>query len=185
MLKRTFDIVLSSTGLFLLCLPILALVLIVRLTSPGPGFFAQQRIGRDCKPFACYKLRTMYLDTPFVATHEIEASSVTPVGRWLRRLKLDELPQLWNVLRGDMSLVGPRPCLPLQAELIEKRRQRGVFRARPGISGRAQVLGVDMSDPDRLCRIDAEYIATQSFVGDLILLAKTFTRSAQGDRVRA
>lgn len=184
MLKRTLDILVSSIGLLFITLPILSLALLIKITSPGKAFFAQQRVGRDRKIFVCYKLRTMYRETPSVATHEIQTSSVTFIGRWLRRSKLDELPQLWNVLRGDMSLVGPRPCLPNQTELIEKREQNGVFRVRPGITGLAQVAGVDMSDPERLSRLDSEYIRKQNLAGDLILLMKTFTSKARGDRVK-
>ncbi len=115
------------------------------------------------KLFTCYKLRTMYSYTPSVGTHEVQLSSVTPIGRRLRRWKLDELPHLWNVLRGDMSLVGPRPCLPIQSELIEKRRQMGVLDFRPGITGLAQVAGVDMSDPERLANIDSRIRAETKF----------------------
>jgi O-antigen biosynthesis protein WbqP len=184
MIKRAFDIFVSSSSLLVFALPVLLLAIFIRLTTHGNGFFAQQRVGLHGEPFTCYKLRTMYLHTPSVGTHEVQQSSVTPVGHWLRRLKLDELPQLWNVLRGDMSLVGPRPCLPVQVELIEKRRQRGVFDVRPGITGLAQVAGVDMSDPERLSSIDAEYVRKQSFMGDLVLLGKTFSSRARGDHVR-
>lgn len=184
MLKRAFDIFVSSLGLLFFSLPILSLALLIKLTTPGNGFFAQQRVGRHGKLFVCYKLRTMYLHTPSLGTHEIGLSSVTWIGRWLRRFKLDEIPQLWNVLRGDMSLVGPRPCLPSQHELIEKRQQMGVFDIRPGITGLAQVAGVDMSDPERLSRIDSEYVKKRSFAGDLVLLGKTFSSRARGDRVR-
>ncbi|MCO5129979.1 MAG: sugar transferase [Xanthobacteraceae bacterium] len=182
-IKRGFDILASVIGLLIFGGPILILILIVRSTSPGGGLFAQERVGRDCKPFTCYKIRTMYRETRAAATHEVHASSVTPVGRWLRRLKLDELPQLWNVVRGDMSLVGPRPCLPTQTELINKRLERGVFAIRPGISGKAQVLGVDMSDPDELSRIDSEYVNERTFLGDLAILARTFNGKSSRDRV--
>lgn len=179
MLKRILDILLSSIGLLVLSLSILPLALLIKVTSPGKVFFAQRRVGRDRRIFVCYKLRTMYRETPSVGTHEIQRSSVTVIGRWLRRSKLDELPQLWNVLRGDMSLVGPRPCLPNQNELIETRELNGVFRVRPGITGLAQVAGVDMSDPQRLSRLDSEYITKQSLAGDMILLMKTFTSKAR------
>lgn len=182
-IKRSFDILMSAIGLLIFGGPILMLIGLARLTSPGGGLFAQERLGRDCEPFICYKIRTMYQDTRHAATHEIKSSSVTPIGRWLRRLKLDELPQLWNVLRGDMSLVGPRPCLPSQTELIKKRRERGVFKIRPGVSGKAQVLGVDMSDPDKLSRIDAEYIDERTFLGDLVIIARTFSKKSRKDRV--
>src|SRR5690606_21050344 len=128
----------------------LACLLAVRLSSPGPALFRQIRVGMSEQPFTCYKLRTMYADTRHAPSHEIGAKSVTPVGHWLRRLKLDEIPQLWNVVKGEMSLVGPRPCLPTQTELVEARRVRGVYGVRPGITGLAQVAGVDMSNPVKL-----------------------------------
>ena len=109
----------------------------------------------------------MYRTTLSAASHETPASAVTPLGRRLRALKLDELPQLWNVLKGEMSLVGPRPCLPSQTVLVDEREKRGVLAIRPGITGKAQVMGVDMSDPARLAEIDASYAAEPSFLGDL------------------
>lgn len=182
-IKRSFDVLASAVGLLVFGGPILLIIVVVRLTSEGRGLFAQERVGRDCKPFICYKIRTMYQDTRVAATHEITSSSVTRIGQWLRRLKVDELPQLWNVLRGDMSLVGPRPCLPSQVELINKRRERGVYRIRPGISGKAQVLGIDMSDPEKLARVDSEYVDEQTFWGDLKILAQTFGKKSRKDRV--
>lgn len=184
-MKRIFDIVLSVVGLLLLGWLIVLLALGVRVTSKGPGIFAQDRVGRRERPFVCYKLRTMFTETPIAATHEVAAHSVTPLGRWLRRLKLDELPQLWNVLKGDMSLVGPRPCLPTQRELIEARRRRGVYEVRPGITGAAQVLGIDMSDPDRLAEVDAAYVRRASLSRDLVLILRTIVGSGGGDHVRA
>ncbi len=141
-------------------------------------------MGRHGQPFTCYKLRTMRQGTANVATHEMSSSAVTSLGESLRRYKLDELPQLWNVLRGDMSFVGPRPCLPVQREVIAEREKRGVLALRPGITGLAQVNDIDMSTPVRLAEADAEYLATRSFVGDLVLILRTVTGSGQGDRVR-
>jgi O-antigen biosynthesis protein WbqP len=115
----------------------------------------------------------MYSGTANLPTHEVKASSVTALGEHLRRFKIDELPQLWNVLAGDMSLVGPRPCLPSQTDLVEARRQLGVFEVRPGITGLAQVNGIDMSDASRLAKIDAQYVRTQSLIGDLRLTIAT------------
>ncbi len=184
-MKRTFDIVASLIGLCIVAVPLLFLIVLVRSTSPGPGLFRQTRLGRDCKPFTLFKIRTMYRDTRHAATHEVSEAQVTALGRWLRRVKLDELPQLWNVLRGDMSLVGPRPCLPVQDALVAARQARGVFSVRPGVTGLAQVRGVDMSDPERLATLDAEAIATQSFVGDLSLLWRTVAGGGRGDRTGA
>src|SRR5690606_22830348 len=109
--------------------------------------------------FVCYKLRTMAPGTPDRGTHEVSVAAVTPLGRFLRKMKLDELPQLWNVLVGEMSLVGPRPCLTSQGAVIAARRARGVYAVRPGVTGPAQVLGVDMSTPEQLAEIDASWVA--------------------------
>lgn len=182
-LKRAFDFAAASAGLVVASPIFLACLLAVRLSSPGPAVFRQTRVGLNERHFTCYKLRTMYLDTGDRPSHEVGASSVTPVGKWLRRLKLDEIPQLWNVARGEMSLVGPRPCLPRQTELVEARRRRGVYGVRPGITGLAQVRGVDMSDPERLAALDAEYVRTMSFGSDLRLILATVTGAGQGDRV--
>lgn len=184
MAKRTFDILISAAGLIAFGGLILLLVAMIRLTSPGPGVFSQTRVGRGQKLFVCYKLRTMYVGAPTAGTHQIGASAVTKFGRTLRRLKLDELPQLWNVLKGDMSLVGPRPCLPIQLELIGERQKRGVFDLRPGITGLAQVQGLDMSQPVRLAEVDGEYAARRSFAYDLVLIVRTVTGSGIGDRLR-
>ena len=183
-MKRTFDVV--ACGLFLLFFcPILLIVIIaIRLQSPGPAIFKQVRVGKDERPFTCYKLRTMYSGTANLPTHEVQASSVTALGERLRRFKIDELPQFCNVLIGDMSLVGPRPCLPSQTALVEARRQLGVFQVRPGITGLAQVNGVDMSDANRLAEIDAQYVRTQSLMGDFRLILATLRGQGVGvDRI--
>ena len=131
-------------------------------------------MGRHEKPFVCVKLRTMRVGVPSVPTHEAPPNALTPVGEFLRRWKLDELPQLWNVVKGEMSLVGPRPCLVGQRALIEERRLRGVFQLRPGITGLAQVKGIDMSDPFRLAETDAAYMAGMNLRLDLSILVRTF-----------
>src|SRR5436190_1402454 len=172
-MKRLLD-VLASGAFLLVFWPILLIVIVaIRLFSPGPAIFAQVRIGRSGRPFTCYKLRTMYVGTANLPTHQVQASSVTPLGEYLRRFKVDEIPQLCNVLVGDMSLVGPRPCLPTQTELVEARRRLGVFEVRPGITGLAQVRGIDMSDPDRLAEVDAQYVRSRSLAGDLKLIWAT------------
>ncbi len=182
-MKRVFDILASVAGLIVFAPVILVLVILVRRDSPGPGIFAQARVGRGERIFTCYKLRTMRLGTVSAASHETPVSAVTSLGAALRKWKLDELPQLWNVLKGDMSFVGPRPSLPVQAELIAARRARGVFDLRPGITGLAQVNDIDMSQPQRLADMDARYLATRSFVGDLVLIVQTVTGKGRGDRV--
>jgi len=172
-MKRALDLVAAAAGLAVLWPVIGILVMAVRRGSPGPGIFAQLRVGRDGKPFVCYKLRTMRAGAPNVPTHFASAAEITPIGRWLRRWKLDELPQLWNVLKGDMSLVGPRPCLPGQAELIEARQLLGVLALRPGVTGLSQVRRIDMSDPPKLARCDREYMDRQSMALDIRLIFLT------------
>lgn len=184
-LKRLFDILVSAVALLLLGWAILVLAWVVRRDSSGPGIFAQRRVGRNGRPFVCYKLRTMHASTLSAPSHETPRASVTRLGAKLRRWKLDELPQLWNVLKGEMSFVGPRPCLPGQSVLIAERERRGVLGVRPGITGRAQVRGIDMSDPVRLAEVDADYVRTQSFAGDIVLIARTMLGGGQGDRVRS
>ena len=157
---------------------LIAIWLLVRLTSRGPGLFAQVRVGRQQAPFTCYKFRTMRTGTPHAATHEIPPDATTRLGRFLRRTKLDELPQAWNLLRGEMTLVGPRPCLPVQHALIAERQRRGVFALKPGLTGLAQIRNVDMRDPVRLARLDAQYQLARSCSGDVQILWRTFFRSA-------
>lgn len=155
----------------------------VRIDSPGPGIFAQERVGHKGKPFTCYKFRTMSAGTTQAGTHEVSAEAVTPVGVFLRRTKLDELPQIWNILKGELRLVGPRPGLPVQKELYAAREVRGVFSVKPGITGWAQIHDVDMSDPERLAWWDAQYIGMRGILLDLrIILATAFGRG-RGDRV--
>lgn len=183
--KRAFDALVAAVGL-IAGLPLLAAAWIaIRLESKGSPLFAQTRIGTDARPFTCYKLRTMHAGTANLPTHEMQGSAVTRVGAFLRRSKLDELPQLFNVLAGDMSLVGPRPCLPGQVQLIEARQRMGVFRVVPGITGLAQVRGIDMSEPERLAAVDAEYARNATFLGDLKLVVATITGQGVGvDRVK-
>lgn len=158
----------------LLALPvILVAMLAIRISSPGPAFFSQERVGWREKTFRCHKLRTMYEGTRSVPTHEVGEKAVTPVGRLLRRLKVDELPQLWNVLRGEMSLVGPRPCLLTQKELIDYRREFGLYALRPGITGLAQLRGIDMSNPKSCAEADAEYLGKRSPGMDFEILVMT------------
>lgn len=171
--KRLFDLALALPGLVVAAPIVLVAMAVIRATSEGPAIFAQERIGRHELHFRCYKLRTMYVNTPHVATHEVAASAITPVGRFLRRFKIDELPQLWNVVTGQMSMVGPRPCLPAQDDLIRHRRALGVFSLRPGITGLAQVRGIDMSDPLRCAQTDAEYMRSISSPEDLRLIVRT------------
>ena len=175
--KRAIDVIVAVPMLLVAAPVLLVAVLAIKATSPGPAVFSQRRVGRGGAPFACHKLRTMHQGTPSLPTHEAPAGSVTAVGKMLRGSKIDELPQLWNVLKGEMSLVGPRPCLPTQTELIERRRQLGVLAALPGITGLAQIKGIDMSDPRLCAETDAAYIKTSSTGLDLKILLGTFFRA--------
>lgn len=161
----------------------LAVGLAIRLGSPGPAVFAQVRVGRSETPFRLYKFRTMHVGTPEAATHELGQGAVTRIGGILRRVKLDELPQLFNVLRGEMAFVGPRPCLPAQTDLIAERRRRGVFSVRPGITGKAQIAGIDMSRPRRLAEVDQQWLAERGLINDIGLMIRTALGAGRGDRV--
>ncbi len=179
-MKRILDILVAVAGLLVAAPILLVLALAIRWASSGPAIFSQIRLGRDCRPFTCYKLRSMYVGTSQGPTHEVGSASVTPVGAFLRKTKLDELPQLFNVLKGDMSLVGPRPCLPAQSELIAARLSENVFSVQPGITGLAQVLGIDMSDPLKLATVDGEYVRMRTMPGDVKILLATILGSGRG-----
>lgn len=155
---RVFDVMFSLLGL-VLGAPLLLTIYVLGLFDTGAPLFRQERVGRYQKPFTLVKFRTMRVGTASVASHMADTSAITPLGQFLRRTKLDELPQLWNVLRGDMSLVGPRPGLFNQKELLHAREQQRVFQARPGVTGLAQVSGIDMSTPELLAKTDARMLA--------------------------
>lgn len=180
---RALDVGLALAGLLATAPILLILMIWIRAASPGPALFVQTRVGKNEKAFLCYKLRTMKSGTPSLGSHEVGQSAVTREGRMLRRLKLDELPQLWNVLAGEMSLVGPRPCLPNQSAVIEARRIHKVFSIRPGITGLAQVRGVDMSAPVQLAELDAVWVSEASLTSYLRLILETVGGSGRGDRV--
>jgi O-antigen biosynthesis protein WbqP len=180
---RTFDLLFSFLGLIFL-FPALSLLWILGWFDNRSPLFRQQRVGRHQQPFVLVKFRTMRLDTASVATHLADASAITHFGRFLRRTKLDELPQLWNVLKGDMSLVGPRPCLFNQKELITERAQMGVFNYRPGITGLAQIQGIDMSTPELLAKTDAEMLKRLDLISYFRFIFLTVLGKGAGDRVR-
>lgn len=161
----------------------LLLILLIRVESPGGGLFVQTRVGRRQAPFQLYKLRTMLADTGDRPSHEVSISSVTRMGRFLRASKLDELPQLWNVLKGEMTIVGPRPCLPTQSHLIDERARRGLFAFLPGITGPAQVRNIDMATPELMAEVEADYFAASSLVSDLKIIAATLSGAGRGDVV--
>jgi lipopolysaccharide/colanic/teichoic acid biosynthesis glycosyltransferase len=158
-MQRFFDFVFSLLGLLLLW-PLLLLLCLAGFWAIGSPLFRQTRVGRRQKPFTLVKFRTMKPGTPSVASHLADSAAIPRWGRFLRRTKLDELPQLWNVLKGEMSLVGPRPCLFNQEELIRERAALGVFMARPGVTGLAQIQGIDMSAPALLAQTDAAMLAS-------------------------
>lgn len=182
-MTRIFDVILSLVGL-VIGAPVLALLWLLGWFDSGLPLFRQERVGRNQNPFTLVKFRTMRPNTASVATHLADASAVTKIGHFLRRTKLDELPQLWNVLKGEMSLVGPRPCLFSQHELIAERASRGVFSARPGITGLAQINGIDMSNPKMLAEVDERMLQDMGMRAYLLYILKTVTGAGSGDRIR-
>lgn len=182
-LLRCFDVVGSFCGLIVFS-PLLLLIALIGFFDTGSPLFFQERVGRHRKPFTLVKFRTMHRSTASIASHLANRNAVTSWGRFLRVTKLDELPQLWNVLQGKMSLVGPRPCLVSQYELIAERQQRDVFAVRPGITGLAQIKGVDMSTPKLLAEVDMQMIQTLNTGTYFLYIMKTILGQGKGDRVR-
>ncbi|WP_313322040.1 sugar transferase [Stutzerimonas nitrititolerans] len=180
---RVFDFVFSLLGL-VVGFPVLLVLTLVGLFDTGSPVFRQVRVGRHQKPFTLVKFRTMKVDTASVATHLASSASITRFGHFLRKTKLDELPQLWNVLKGEMSLVGPRPGLFNQEELTEERAKRGVFDVRPGITGLAQVNEIDMSTPALLAETDQKMIQSLTVTDYFKYIFMTVSGKGAGDRVR-
>lgn len=180
---RILDILFSLVGL-LLAMPFLIILYIIGLFDTGSPLFMQERIGRNKKPFTLVKFRTMNVDTASVASHLASTASITRFGGFLRKTKLDELPQLWNVLKGEMSLVGPRPGLFNQEELTKAREAQNIFAVRPGITGLAQVNEIDMSTPKLLAKTDREMIDTLTIGNYFKYILMTVTGSGSGDRVK-
>lgn len=178
MLKRIFDVCLSLTGLVAMAPLWLSLAIAVRLTSPGPALYWSIRVGRHNRPFWMPKFRTMRVGTPSVATHLLPNpwECLTPIGSFLRRSSLDELPQLWSIFKGDMSFVGPRPALFNQQDLIELRSQHGVQALVPGLTGWAQINGRDELPIPVKVEYDVHYMRNQSFLFDLKILWLTAGR---------
>ena len=179
---RIIDLLASFFGLILL-LPLILVLYIIGLFDTGSPVFRQKRVGKNKKAFTLYKFRTMNKNTKSVATHLANQSDVTRFGSFLRKTKLDELPQLFNVLIGDMSLVGPRPCLFSQEELISEREKRGVYNFKPGITGLAQINDVDMSIPVKLSEFDALMLKDLNLTNYLKYVLATVTGKGQGDRI--
>lgn len=185
-MKRSFDII-SSTVAFILLLPIfIVTAFVIKLDSPGPILFRQRRPGLNNKIFHIYKFRSMRVDTPDVATDKLESGSnyVTKSGKFIRKTSIDELPQLVNIIKGDMSIVGPRPALYNQYELIEKRTTKNIHRVRPGLTGYAQVMGRDDLDDDEKVKYDEYYVKNQSFLFDMKIILLTILKIFKGDGVK-
>jgi O-antigen biosynthesis protein WbqP len=184
-MKRFFDLLLALAAALVLALPVALTALAVRLTSPGPALYWSDRVGRGNQIFRMPKFRSMRVGTPAVATHLLTnaASHLTPIGGFLRKSSLDELPQLWSILVGDMSFVGPRPALFNQHDLIELRTAQGVHELTPGLTGWAQVNGRDeLPIPDKVA-LDAEYLRRRSLGFDLRILWMTFVKVLRRDGV--
>lgn len=184
-MKRAFDLLLAACAAVLLAVPIVIIALLVRSTSAGPALYWSQRVGKNNRIFSMPKFRSMRMGTPAVATHLLHNPDtyVTTIGRFLRKTSVDELPQLWSILKGDMSFVGPRPALFNQADLIELRTRRGVHALAPGLTGWAQVTGRDeLPIPEKVQR-DVEYLRRRSFWFDLRILWLTAVKVLRGDGV--
>ena len=185
MMKRLFDLLLALVASFVLALPVLLVVLAVRLTSAGPALYWSERVGRNNTIFKMPKFRSMRVGTPAVATHLLAdpKSVLTPIGSFIRKSSLDELPHLWSILVGDMSFVGPRPALFNQHDLIELRTQKGVHILVPGLTGWAQVNGRDELPIPQKVALDAEYLQRQGFWFDIQILWLTFLKVVRRDGV--
>ncbi len=184
-MKRVFDLLLAVLAALVLAVPVLLVALAVRLTSPGPALYWSDRVGRNNKLFKMPKFRSMRVGTPAVATHLLTdaAYHLTPIGSFLRKSSLDELPQLWSILKGDMSFVGPRPALFNQQDLMDLRTAQGVHSLVPGLTGWAQVNGRDELDIVQKVALDAEYLVRMSFWFDLRILWMTVLKVVRRDGV--
>ena len=185
MMKRTFDFTMALTASLFLSFPMLFVALLVRFTSPGPILYWSDRVGRNNKIFKMPKFRTMRIDTPAVATHLLGDPDrwLTPVGNFLRKSSLDELPQLWSILRGDMSIVGPRPALFNQDDLISLRTEKGVHSLTPGLTGWAQINGRDELPIPVKVEFDEYYLLNRSFALDMRIIVLTFLKVVKNEGV--
>ena len=183
-MTRLFDFFIALAGLTFGA-PLFLVLVVIGFFDTGSPVFRQERLGRNKNAFMLVKFRTMNPDAASVATHLADSNSITKVGAFLRRTKLDELPQLWNVLKGEMSLVGPRPGLFNQTELTDARDKLGVFRVRPGITGLSQVSEIDMSTPEKLAESDAKMIAEMNLKNYFRYIFLTVAGKGSGDRVKS
>ena len=184
-MKRFFDILLALLSIIVLLLPMLIVALLVKLTSKGPTIYLSERVGQDNKLFLMPKFRSMRIDTPVVATHLLQNPSnfLTPIGSFIRKSSLDELPQLWSILIGDMSFVGPRPALFNQTDLIELRTKQGIHKLVPGLTGWAQVNGRDELPIAEKVALDAEYARRKSVRFDILILSLTAQKVLRRDGI--
>lgn len=184
-MKRLFDLTVSLSAVLILMVPIALVAIIVKLTSTGPVLYWSNRVGKDNVIFQMPKFRTMQVGTPAVATHLLTnpSSFLTPIGGFLRKSSLDELPQLWNIIKGDMSLVGPRPALFNQEDLIALRTEHDVHKLLPGLTGWAQINGRDELPIPEKVKLDVEYMQKQSFLFDFVILWRTFIKVLARDGV--
>lgn len=184
-MKRLFDLLLALFAALVLTLPVLFVAILVRLTSPGPALYWSDRVGRHNRIFRMPKFRSMRIGTPAVATHLLKDPKVylTPIGSFLRKSSLDELPQLWSILVGDMSFVGPRPALFNQDDLIALRTASGVHELVPGLTGWAQINGRDELPIPEKVKLDVEYLQRRSLGFDIQILWLTFVKVLQRDGV--
>ncbi|WP_071461754.1 sugar transferase [Polynucleobacter asymbioticus] len=180
---RSLDLLCAIFGL-ILGFPFFLLIYILGFFDTGSPIFYQVRVGKNQKSFVLIKFRTMCLDTVSQASHLTNERAITRLGSLLRKTKLDELPQLWNVLKGDMSIVGPRPCLYAQVELIEEREILGVYKARPGITGLAQINNIDMSTPKLLAETDARMLKNLTLYSYIKYIFLTVCGDGSGDAVK-
>lgn len=184
-LKRSFDLLLALIAAIILAFPILVITLLIKVTSRGPILYWSARVGRDNKIFQMPKFRSMRVDAPAVATHLLDNPSfyITPIGSFLRKNSLDELPQIFNIIKGEMSFVGPRPALFNQDDLIALRTEHGVHKLVPGLTGWAQINGRDELPIPRKVALDVEYLNRRSFGFDLKIIISTFTKVMRSEGV--
>jgi O-antigen biosynthesis protein WbqP len=183
--KRIFDLTIAITALPFAVVICCIVAVPIWFECQGSPFFWQERVGKDEQQFKLLKLRTMAIGTQQAGSHDIGQSAILKTGAVLRKLKIDELPQLWNVLLGDMSLVGPRPGLSVQHDLTEARRSERVYALKPGITGLAQIDGIDMSTPKVLAKRDADYLAAWSLRQDIRILIQTVLGKGRGDAAKS
>lgn len=184
-LKRILDFICAFLALTVGFIPMLLLSLAVVIESKGPAVFRQKRIGLDGKEFTCYKFRSMKIDAPSCATADLDDPDlyITKIGKIMRKTSLDELPQLINILKGDMSFIGPRPLIPQEAYIHEKRIEMGVYNLRPGISGYAQINGRDLVSPDEKVFLDTVYLHNFSFITDVKIFFATILSVLKSDGI--